>query len=580
MKKLVFYIVFFLSLQITVAQDPLFSQFWNAPTSTNVANLAKIDQFRAGLQYRNQWLGELNPHTTYNVHAVYPFLRQGPPDPQSGAIGIEGMQDVSGLAGRLKTTSLKGTYNYKSPINFNHYFTLGVSAGFFSKRIDASSFTTGSQYTNGAFLPSADIMEALPSNSMSGFTLDIGAYYYHRTRNGAERWFLGSSVYGVNQPENSFIGGQYPIRVTAQGGFRLMETTYFRLVPQVYAQFQNNSHSTMLGANFTYKLEGSPRSRSTTSNQTVGLNIYSRLGTDIIAAVEMKQETFVAGFSYDFNAVTNSTKPTGSFEMYIAYLLPVKPKIRKNKKRVEKTDEMEIETSVKELNDSILKEPVRIVSPKEELVIEHLDENVSMVEVRLLTDSIRLIPIGSDLVIENLDTKEQNRFPVSFNKDSTAFISYLQKETNYSLTIIREGFYNKTIRFNTSKHDSITIPGKLKLIVLGEIIILNQVHFESGVAVLEKSSEVELQSLISFLTEYPTIRAEISGHTDDAGAPSYNLELSQLRAQVIVDYLVERGIHADRLEAVGFGEKKPIVPNTTIQNKAKNRRVELKIIGK
>ena len=573
--------MFLFTLQIGVAQDPLFSQFWNSPTSTNVANLAKVDHFRAGIQYRNQWLGELNPYTTYNVHAIYPLLRQGPPDPQNGAIGIEGAQDISGLAGRLKTTSLKGTYNCKTPIGFNHYFTLGVSAGFFSKRIDANSFTTGSQYTNGAFMPSADIMEALPSNSISGFTIDVGAYYYHRTRNGAERWFLGSSVYGVNKPQNSFIEGQHhPIRVTAQGGFRLMETTYFKLVPQVYTQFQNNSHTTMLGANFTYKLEGATRTRSSTTNQTLGLNLYSRLGTDIIAAVEMKQETFLAGFSYDFNAVANSTKPTGSFEMYIAYLLPVKPKIRKNKKRIEKQEEVENQTSVKELNDSITKEPVRVEQPKEEVVIEPLDENVSMVEVRLLTDSIRLFPIGSDLVIENLDTKEQRRFAISFNKDSTAFISYLQKETNYSLTIVREGFYNKTIRFNTSKHDSITIPGKLKLIVLGEIIILNQVHFESGVAVLEKSSEVELQSLISFLKEYPTIRAEISGHTDDAGAPSYNLELSQLRAQVIVDFLAERGIDSARLEAVGFGETKPIVPNSTVQNKAKNRRVELKIIGK
>ena len=70
----------------------------------------------------------------------------------------------------------------------------------------------------------------------------------------------------------------------------------------------------------------------------------------------------------------------------------------------------------------------------------------------------------------------------------------------------------------------------------------------------------------------------ISGHTDSRGSSTYNQELSQRRAQSVVDYLLKKGIDAERLKSKGFGESKPIAPNDTKSGRLQNRRVEMKVV--
>ncbi len=75
------------------------------------------------------------------------------------------------------------------------------------------------------------------------------------------------------------------------------------------------------------------------------------------------------------------------------------------------------------------------------------------------------------------------------------------------------------------------------------------------------------------------IKAEISGHTDSQGAEDKNQELSERRAQSVVDYLVEKGIDENRFEVIGYGEETPIANNSSAKGRQKNRRVEFKIIN-
>ena len=85
-----------------------------------------------------------------------------------------------------------------------------------------------------------------------------------------------------------------------------------------------------------------------------------------------------------------------------------------------------------------------------------------------------------------------------------------------------------------------------------------------------------MATVIRLHPEFRKIRVE--GHTDDRGADDVNKALSQQRAQAVVDYLIGRGIEADRLEAVGFGEERPMSSNRTASGRRKNRRVEFKIV--
>ena len=77
-----------------------------------------------------------------------------------------------------------------------------------------------------------------------------------------------------------------------------------------------------------------------------------------------------------------------------------------------------------------------------------------------------------------------------------------------------------------------------------------------------------------------TIKIEIGGHTDSDGNKKANQLLSQNRAKAVYDYAVKAGIVANRLSFKGYGDSKPLLPNTTAENKAKNRRTEIKITGK
>jgi outer membrane protein OmpA-like peptidoglycan-associated protein len=83
--------------------------------------------------------------------------------------------------------------------------------------------------------------------------------------------------------------------------------------------------------------------------------------------------------------------------------------------------------------------------------------------------------------------------------------------------------------------------------------------------------------LIDELKLQPTLRIEIAGHTDDVGDSKQNQILSQKRAQSVVDYLISAGLPRERIRAIGFGESKPIAPNTSEENRQLNRRIEWRI---
>lgn len=109
-------------------------------------------------------------------------------------------------------------------------------------------------------------------------------------------------------------------------------------------------------------------------------------------------------------------------------------------------------------------------------------------------------------------------------------------------------------------------------------IVLNNITFEYNSYSLNSDSYKELNKLTRYLTENETYKVQIDAHTDDSGTEEYNIKLSMLRAQEVIDFLQDHGIFKERLIAVGFGESKPLLPNTTNENRTKNRRVEFKIL--
>jgi adhesin transport system outer membrane protein len=113
---------------------------------------------------------------------------------------------------------------------------------------------------------------------------------------------------------------------------------------------------------------------------------------------------------------------------------------------------------------------------------------------------------------------------------------------------------------------------------LKEITVLNGVNFDLDKYDLREDALPTLDEVVATLKRYPEIKVEIAGHTDWLSTDSYNQKLSEHRAKAVMDYFIYKGVAANRLTAKGYGESKPIADNESEEGRAKNRRVELRII--
>lgn len=104
--------------------------------------------------------------------------------------------------------------------------------------------------------------------------------------------------------------------------------------------------------------------------------------------------------------------------------------------------------------------------------------------------------------------------------------------------------------------------------------ILDGVNFDTGKASLRPESSARLDSVFEFMAHKKSVRVEISGHTDNVGKKKANQILSEKRAQTCRDYLISKGIEADRIITIGYGDERPIAPNDTEAGRQRNRRIE------
>ena len=151
-------------------------------------------------------------------------------------------------------------------------------------------------------------------------------------------------------------------------------------------------------------------------------------------------------------------------------------------------------------------------------------------------------------------------------------------EGDHTIVVRAEGFQpGETIVTVTAGQqvDAIVILTPSRVVLTAERIdIREQVFFEYDKAVIKPESYGLLNEVASLIISHPEIlRIRIEGHTDDKGSDSYNLKLSQARADSVRDYLIRQGVPAVRLYSIGYGETRPIADNKTASGQALNRRV-------
>ena len=189
-----------------------------------------------------------------------------------------------------------------------------------------------------------------------------------------------------------------------------------------------------------------------------------------------------------------------------------------------------------------------------------------------LPSAVELTDLSTKEVLSKVQTDETGNYLVT-----------LPVGKDYAFNVNRKGylFYSENFPLSQKTADStyhIDIP--LEPIKANATVVLKNIFFDVNSYKVKPESTVELDQLVMLMKENPSLRIQISGHTDNVGKPSDNLALSKNRANAVIQYLVSGGIAASRLSAQGFGETQPIADNNTEEGRAKNRRTEMKVLSR
>jgi outer membrane protein OmpA-like peptidoglycan-associated protein len=169
------------------------------------------------------------------------------------------------------------------------------------------------------------------------------------------------------------------------------------------------------------------------------------------------------------------------------------------------------------------------------------------------------------------------------NSSSGKYLVSLPSGKNYGIAVKAENYLFHSENFDipaSSGYQEIVKEIRMKKIEVGSKIVLNNIFFDFSKSTLRAESKSELDRLTKLLTDIPTLKIEISGHTDNIGSATYNKALSESRAKAVVDYLVKNGIDAGRLTYKGYGFDQPIATNDTEAGRQQNRRTEFKVLSK
>ncbi len=162
---------------------------------------------------------------------------------------------------------------------------------------------------------------------------------------------------------------------------------------------------------------------------------------------------------------------------------------------------------------------------------------------------VRLLEIarGDTMVIDSvfIGKKGTYEFPLFAKK-------------NYTVVVTQEGFARQTASFNTNNPSDKTFTRDFKLFKpkVGEVVRLDNIYYDYNSAVIRADAALELNKLVQILNDNPTMKIELSSHSDSRGGDKYNLDLSDKRAKAAVTYIISQGINSDRLYGKGYGELK------------------------
>ncbi|MBX2916966.1 MAG: OmpA family protein [Cyclobacteriaceae bacterium] len=167
---------------------------------------------------------------------------------------------------------------------------------------------------------------------------------------------------------------------------------------------------------------------------------------------------------------------------------------------------------------------------------------------------------------------------ISGTMNDSTFSFSIFGSSKYQVTAEAEGFIPRTVIVDPKEAKGNIITRNIELTSTGGTIVLNHLIFAQGKAVIDPKSFPELDEVVAMLKENSKMEIQLEGHTDNRGNAEANTTLSQARVDAVKKYMVSKGINKNRVMTKAFGGSKPIATEDTEEARAKNRRVEMRVL--
>ncbi len=314
------------SITNSMAQDPMFSQFYAAPLYLNPALAGAETNMVIGVNYRTQWTSLQFPYQTGQVSFTYPLITNGSTRRHIGGLGGAVFNEAAGQNHNFKTYGILagGAYNLQFDKWRNSFISFGLQGGVIQKRIENGDLTWGSQYDpffgfNPAIAPSITNI----NQTVTYPVINAGIAFYHNSqkiKHGVST-YIGFAISNLNSPNESLIETAkaiLPFLYKAHGGLDISLSERFTLSPNVLWMQQNSLSQINVGLYTSYSITSAENPFIAT------LGTWYRLKDSFIGMLGLSKNKITFGFSYDINSSTlrYATHGQGAYEVSLTYRVP------------------------------------------------------------------------------------------------------------------------------------------------------------------------------------------------------------------------------------------------------------------
>lgn len=331
LKRIFISVTFCLTLAFAHAQDPHFSQFYASPLSLNPALTGRFDgNFRLAANYRNQWPTINNAFTTGTASIDMPVLMNRLPEFDTWGVGLIALSDQSGnKILRNNYAGISTAYSKGLDEDGLHQLAIGFQGIYANKRLDVSLADFEDELTSFGFTGITSEVFNNDQVVVNYFDLNAGILYTGST-NGYNNYYFGVSMYHLNRPKESFLGGNYYLqpRLTLHGGGYAPIDEAKTIHASIMHQRQAGATETILGGAVSININGEEEKPT-----AIYGGMWYRIGDAIIPYVGLEIQNFRFGFTYDVNSssLRTASNSKGGTEMSLIYIYkPGDPLLKKN----------------------------------------------------------------------------------------------------------------------------------------------------------------------------------------------------------------------------------------------------------